>query len=160
MKTLKAFKVVLVILVLIILGGCSDQITSPSDHTTNPGSTGIPKDKVSEADDQVSSNYFNTRIKLGPNREYTFNVSNTGLAKFTAIDVERISNEMGDDLIAKNCRYLQIYGDGAKFDIALSCSSKGFDVKQIRLKNLSSRILDLNISLLGVKKAKNINSEW
>ncbi|MDQ3020961.1 MAG: hypothetical protein M3R36_10375, partial [Bacteroidota bacterium] len=96
MKNLKMFQAVLVILVLVIIAGCSDQITSTSDYETKPAS-GV---KESETGDQLTVNSFSTRIKLGPNREYTFNVSNTGLAKFTAIDVERISNEMGDDLIA------------------------------------------------------------
>ncbi|MDQ3022725.1 MAG: hypothetical protein M3R36_19500 [Bacteroidota bacterium] len=158
MNKLKAFKVVLVILVLIILAGCSDQITSTSDHTTNPGSTGISKDKVSEKGALLSINSYNTQIKLKPFRTYTFTVSNTGLAKFNSIDVQNLSENSDIDRKPIVCEYLLIYGD-SKDDIFLDCHSNGFEMKRISIENTSPYLLDLDVNLYGEKSKKNTNSE-
>lgn len=157
MNNLKSFSGVLII-VVSILAGCSDQITSSSDHTTNPGSSGVPKNKVSESAEKLSLKSFNTQIRLKPFRSYTFTKSNTGLDKINGIDVINLSDDPYLDKRPIECENLLVYGD-SKDDAFIHCSSKGLDLGRITVENTSAQMLDLDVFLQGVREKKATESE-
>jgi ABC-type phosphate transport system substrate-binding protein len=159
MNASKMFKAALVILAISILVGCSDQLTSPQDSlSNNSGGIGTTKFNGSETQDRIAENAFSTTMKLKPGQSYTFNVSNTGLAKFTAIDVVDLSIKPNEDKYAQDCYGISVFGD-TKDDIAVSCHSSGFEFKNLTVQNSSSGILGLRISLYGVKFKKSPKGE-
>jgi hypothetical protein len=151
MKTLKMFQAVLVILVISILVGCSDQLTAPIDQANNKsGGIRTPVTSVSKTQEILPIYSYSTQIGLKQFRSYTFNVSNTGLAKFTGIDVENLSIDPNEDKIALSCQDIAITGD-TKSDVKISCHSRGFEARQLTIQNLSSHLLVLRVSLYGIK---------
>lgn len=158
MNALKMFKAVLVILVLSILTGCSDQITSTAYETNGRGGSEKPLLKVTGAEDSRQNVVpviptFRTYLKLKPHRSYTFNLSNTGFSKFTSIDIENLTAKSEIDRVSNDCQNLAIYGE-IKSDVTLSCHSHSFNFKQITVENLSSRMLELDVTLLGIRYAE------
>ncbi len=149
MKVIKLIQIAVVAAAVALLIGCSDQISSP----TGSGESGL------QSEDLLSANSFSTQISLKPQKSYTFSLSNTGLTKFNSINAEVISSEPGVDLLTSKCADIAIYSN-PKLNNALSCQSGGFDVKQITVKNLSSRVIDVRVSLYGKRaKASNRDSE-
>ena len=158
MKNLKMILSAMAILILSILTGCSDSITSSGGEYVKSSNKG----RAPEMQEQISRPLFQTRIRLKPNRSYTFNQSNTGLSIFNSIDVSRIySNKINSENIDP-CGSLVIYGGDkelSKTVSALSCKSVNINVKEITIHNISSSMIDLEVILTGTKSVKNYNDE-
>lgn len=149
MKTIKMFQtaaVVLVLAVLTVIVGCSDQMTSP----TSSGEAN------SQYGDLLALNSFNTQITLKPHRSYTFNAANTGLKKITSIFVSAVSTEPDLDQMFLNCQDIVIQGD-KKSEKSLDCSSNGLDTKSITITNRTSNFKTLDVLLAGVKVNRAVN---
>ena len=158
MKNLKMILSAMAILILSILTGCSDSITSSGGEYVKSSNKG----RAPEMQEQISRPLFQTRIRLKPNRSYTFNQSNTGLSSFNSIDVGRIySNKINSENIDP-CGSLVIYGGDkelSKTVSALNCKSVNINVKEITIHNISSAMIDLEVILTGTKSVKNYNDE-
>ncbi len=137
MKTFKLLQIAVVTLVLSVIVGCSDQFTAP----TSGG------ESVSQSEDLLSLNSFNTQIRLRPYASYEFNVANTGLEKITAIDVS-FGPDLETEQLFLDCENIAIYG-ALKH---LNCHGSGFNEKSITVKNLSSKSVTLNVALAGERK--------
>lgn len=151
MKNLKMFPTAIVLCVISIFAGCSDQLNSPGDSesfrlTGNHGKEVIPTVEESFSPDK----YFRIQIKLKPHRVYRFNALNTGFDEINSIDVENLLPEASSEYPTE-CQDILIYGSTTDGD-ALDCHSKGFNLKEVIVENTGSKILDLDVSLEGVKK--------
>lgn len=151
MKTSKIYQAVVVVLAFSVLVGCRDQITSSGESESSIKEN--EKDVISPADENLVFNQaFNTQIKLKPFRSYTFNVSNAGFDQFNSIYIENLSMDRHNDKFPSQCQNLFVYGNTFHECIILGCDNKGFEAKEITIENLSSRMIDLKVSLGGIKK--------
>lgn len=149
MKTIKLFQTAAVVLILSVVVGCSDQITSPS--------SGGKTNSMSE--ELLSANSYSAQLKLRPQGTITFTKANTHLKKITSINAVAVTVEepgldllsaegSGLDLLSSECNKIAIYSY-PKTDHLLNCQSQGLDLNQITVKNVSSGLIDLKISLYG-----------
>lgn len=146
----------LTILILSILTGCNDGVTSSGGEYVKSSNKG----KAPEFQEQTARPLFHTQVRLKPNRSYTFNQSNTGLSSFTSINVSRIytGNENSENI--DPCGSLVIYGGDkelSKTVSALNCVSENINEKEITIHSISSTMTDLDVILTGVKPVKNYN---
>ncbi len=157
MKNLRMFQAAIVIFLVSLVVGCSDQLTSSGESenfelSKTPGKEVIPTVEESSSPD----NYFRIQIRLKPHRAYTFNASNTGFDELNSIDIENLSID-ADDVVAdsdKNegeCQDILVLGNTTD-DGLLSCHSRGFNFKEIIVENTGSRMLDLDVAIGGMKK--------
>lgn len=168
MKTLKMFIPVLAVLILSIITGCSE-VTDPVSSSGNTSENNENSVTVSVP----LAPAFQTYIRLKPHRAYTFNISNTGLSKITGIDIENVTVNPSSDSPALvneslpipvpiynvfDCEDLSVYGS-TKDDLLIGCHTRGFDLKKITVENVSSRMLDLKVSLYGIKAKKKAQEE-
>lgn len=151
MNSLKMFLTAISILVLSILTGCSDQITSS-------GETGSPKKgegvKVSETEETlpVIQNYV-AHIRIKPHRTYTFNESSTGYDRFYSIDIINQSAGADKDKEYSDCGGILVYSSQASKGY-LSCHSSGFEFKDLTVENTGSSFLDLEVTMKVFKQRK------
>lgn len=149
MNAFKMFQIALVITVLTFMTGCSDQITSSGNpESVSPASHGVMSASTENRDKPV----FKTQIRIKPNRSYTFRHDNTGFASINYIKVDLL-NEINDSE-SGNCSNFQITGKNNFEKSQLSCESKGFNVNEISIQNLTNKFLDLEVTLDGVKGNK------
>lgn len=156
MRTIRMFQIAFAVLVLSIFIGCSD-----SDNLTSSGSDNLPVTKskkgVSELEDNIPSPVpviptYRERIRIKPFRSYAFDVSNTGFKKITSVDIEQISSSEADANV-QSCSDFAIHGDSEQ-DAFISCHSNGLQYKRIVIENLTSKFVELEVSLTGVKEKK------
>lgn len=148
MKTLNLIKTAVVILVISILIGCSDQITSSGNVETQSNGKKLA---VSETGfDLPVKNVYRVEIRLKPYRSYTFNKSNTPFVKFTAFDIVNIVSPDEDKLIS-DCQDIKVYSTSVKYDKLLGCHGKGLNLSDITIENTTSQFISLRVELDGVK---------
>ncbi len=156
MKTFKMLQIAAVIFGLSVLIGCgnSDEIISSGSPGISPGTD----KRILETEENVPRPVpviptYRTQLKLKPNSSQTFEFSNTGFYKFTSIDVSSIGPSA--DRTVQDCSNISIYGD-SKNDQYISCHSGGFDFKKITIENTSSKDLELDVSIIGLKWNKTV----
>ncbi len=151
MKTLKSFLASLIVLVIAVYAGCNDQVTSSPDSDVSTYNKGHKP----EVDKQTGIPVFHTQIRLKPNRSYTFNYSNTGLIKFTSINIQNLYPGASAGLADQSCKDIKIYNKynhDKKGYVELNCQSNKLDLKEITVENTSSSFLDLDVILFGQKR--------
>jgi len=153
MNTLKMFQLVVLITVLSVMTGCSDQLTSSgnSDAISTASKTVLSESKntgeYSESTGIRNRSVVKTQIRLNPHSSFSFDYQNTGLTKFTSIRVVDLiaSPNFDTDL----CDKLQISGNDNLTKQILSCESSGFNLKEIVVSNISEEYLDADVTLSG-----------
>lgn len=157
MKAIRMFQIAVTALALSTFIGCSD-----SDNVTSSGAaddlpiTKIDKD-ASAAGDNVSVPIIPTHrvlIRIKPYRTYVFDASNTGFRKITSIDISELSQNEAD-VNVRSCLDFAIYGDSEN-DAFINCHSNGFEYKKLTVENLTSKFLELDVSLTGVKVKRSV----
>lgn len=149
MNAIRMFQIALVITVLSLMTGCSDQITSSGNsESVTSASHGVMSASTVNRDKPV----FKTQIRIKPNRSYTFRHDNTGFTTLSYIKVEYL-NDITDSKSDK-CSNFQITGKNNFEKNQLSCESKGFNANEISILNLTNKFLDLEVTLDGVKGNK------
>lgn len=136
MRTINLIITAILVVAVIWAAGCGNNSLSPvsSDITNN-----------NSADTEYSTNLssFHGSIKLAPNQTYVLNYQSTGLRVFNSI-------------LVSDCRepntILEIVGYYDDEQIILGCSNTGFQVYSISMRNISSRILNLNVSMTGSER--------
>ncbi|MDQ3022724.1 MAG: hypothetical protein M3R36_19495 [Bacteroidota bacterium] len=157
MNTLKMFLSITLFFVLSILTGCNNSggPVSSSDfsanETINKGSTTVNEGLPIIL--PVIPTY-KEQIRLKPFRSYTFNFSNTKFLKITSVDINAIPSGPSPGIVTFDCRDLSIYGDN-KNDVEITCHSRDLDASWLTIENLSSKMLNLDVSLLGIELKKN-----
>ncbi len=151
MNSLKMFLAAISILVLSVITGCSDQITSS-------GETGSPKKgegvKVSETEESLPViQNFTARIRVKPYRTFTFNEFSTGYDRFYSIDINNLSAGADKDKESSDCGSILVYSSQTSKG-SLSCHSSGFEVKDLTVENTGSSFLDLEVSMKVFKQRK------
>lgn len=161
MNAIRMFQTAVTTLVIIILAGCSD-----SDNLTSSGATGnLPKTSSKKDVSTVEENIpapvpvpviptHRVSIRIKPYRTYVFDASNTGFKKITSVDIAELSQNESD-INVRSCRDFAIYGD-SKNDTFINCHSNGFQYSKIVIENLTSKFLELDVSLTGVREKKSI----
>ena len=134
MKTFKMFQTAVILTVLSILVGCSEQSTAPLSSEY----------QIKSQSSEKIDNSFTIQIRLKPNRSYVFNIANTGLEKFYAIDIQN------SDI---DCKEIVVFGD-SKYNYDLSCHNKKFESKNVTIQNIGSRMIDLTVTLTGIRAKK------
>ena len=159
MRNLKMFQAALVLAVLSIVVGCSDQFTSPNQEFVKSSNKGKGSDLTHEkssanvinpveADKHVNPLYH-TQISLKPGGVYKFELSNTGLNRFTSVDVSRVETaSQKAEKIFDPCDGINVYSNSKK---SLSCHSKNFKEREIYVQNTSSIALDFDVLLFGTQ---------
>lgn len=149
MNAIRMFHIALVITVLSVLTGCSDQITSSGNtESVSSASHGVTSASTVHRDKPV----FKSQIRLKPNRSYTFRYENSGFATINYIKVDYL-NDITDSQTDK-CSSFQITGKNNFEKNQLSCESKGFNANEISILNLTDKFLDLEVTLDGIKGNK------
>ncbi len=152
MSNLKIFKTAIVIFVVSLLAGCSDQLTSPGSGNFE-SSNKTKQEAASTVEKSITKDqYFRIQIKLKPHRAYIFNVSNTNFYAINSIDVQNLSLDPNSDRYLNKCQDIIVYGSTTD-DVLLNCHSTGLNLKEIVVENISSKMLDLNVTLGGLKKS-------
>lgn len=133
MKTIKSIITAIFVVAVIWAAGCGNNpLSTLSSDITNSNSAGTEYSK------NLSS--FNGNIKLAPGQTYVLNYQSTGLRLFNSI-------------LISDCREpnisLEIVGYYDDEQIILGCSNTGFQVYSISMRNISSRRLNLNVSITG-----------
>ncbi|MBL8006472.1 MAG: hypothetical protein JNJ56_02995 [Ignavibacteria bacterium] len=144
MNTLKSIIPATAMLILSVLTGCSDQLVSTGELSSNTDS------RQSSAIIDKSS-VFHTVIRLKPSRSYRFNTSNTGFVKINSINAENLSLSPDEDKLVTECQDMAI--NGTDNDLNLDCKSKGLDLKEIEIVNTGSRMIDIDVKLTGTKNS-------
>lgn len=140
MKTLRMLQIAIAVLLIAAVTGCSD----------SPVTTGGQKSEVTNKTGSSADNKLLTYVKLKPGRSFEFNSSNTGFLRILGIDIKNLSVSEESARPQGDCQDLLVYS-GPKADQAFDCHSKGFSVRTITVENTGSRIIDLQVSLTGVK---------
>ncbi len=90
---------------------------------------------------------------------YKLNEANSGLYELNAVDIQILSQDPYNEKILCSCQDILVYSeetlskDGSTIDdVILSCHSKGFNLKEIIIRNKGAKTMDLDIQLIGVKK--------
>lgn len=130
MKTIKTVTAAMIISILSIITGCSDQITSSSDQ-----------EKIALHSQSLSE--FALRLKLSPGEIYVLNNENTSLAEFNELSV--LSSVPCFDII----EITAYYEDEA---VSLESESRGFQARILMIENLTNTDIELDITLKGVGK--------
>lgn len=143
MKTIKILQTGLVIIVLSILIGCSDQLMNPELSTNNNSSNSYSE--LSTVNSALIS--LETQLDLKPNGSYTFDNSNTKFAKIKSIDAEIITVSLPAYI---DCNNLFIYSKSSALDVLINCKSNGLDLKDITIENTSDEAISLSVKLTGV----------
>ena len=144
MNTLKSIIPATAMLILSVLTGCSDQLVSTGELSSNTDS------RQSSAIIDKSS-VFHTVIRLKPSRSYRFNTSNTGFVKINSIKADNLSLSPDEDKLVTECQDMAI--NGTDNDLNLDCKSKGLDLKEIEIVNTGSRMIDIDVKLTGTKNS-------
>ncbi len=153
MKNLKIIRTLIVIFIALLLIGCSDQLTSSGESENFEPTKSTGKGYIPEVDMRLSiDKFFRIQIVLKPYRSYTFNASNTGFVEFNSINIKNLSLPLNIDPYTTECHNIFVYGNTLHECIVLGCDNKEFNVKEITIENLGSEMIDLNVSLGGVKK--------
>ena len=136
MRTINSIITAILIVAVIWAAGCGNNPLSPvSSDITNSNSA------ETEYSKNLSS--FNANIKIAPNQTYVLNYESTGLRLFSSI-------------LVADCRepntVLEIVGYYDDEQLILGCSNTGFQVYSISMRNISSRNLNLNVSMTGTDR--------
>lgn len=148
MKTLKSIQTALLIPVITIFAGCTDQITSPGDTFMKTNN----KEYKPEVDRHIIISEFHSQIRLKPYRFYTFNYKNTGLVRFTSINVNHVNNIQSEGLDDVLCRNIIVYDNSSTNKEtygSIGCQNSNLDLKEITIENTGSSFLDLDVVLSG-----------
>lgn len=140
MKTLKMLQVAIIALTFAAVTGCSD----------SPLTTGGQKSEVINRPESSADNKVLVNVRLKPGRSYEFNSSNTGFLNIIGIDIKNLSVFEEFARPQGDCQDLLVYS-GPKADQVFDCHSKGFSVRKITVENTGSHMVDLQVSLTGVK---------
>lgn len=145
MKTLKMLKAAILIVVIAITTGCSDQLTS----------TGVMEQNSSVNDaSKIHAATHYEQIRLKPNRSFTFDGNNTSLSRFYSVRVEEIGSNQNDDRSENVCNKISVFSASSADDRIFQCTESGFDVSGITIQNNSSEMLDLMVTVTGKLKDK------
>lgn len=136
MNTFKIIKTTILITVLTILAGCSEEITSPVTAGKNQD-RGNP-----EVQENLSTNVYHSKFTLYPHESYSFGYENTGFYSFNSISVPNCE-EIKDGI--------EVTGYLDDEALLLECSSKGFWVSSIMITNITGNKSEIDIYLTGSK---------
>ncbi len=138
MKTLKSATAIMVICVLSILTGCSDQILTPVTQSSGSDL------KVNIAEENKSDVLrYQSKISLKPNQSYSYSYESTGFYSFNSISVLNCGDTKSG---------LDISGYMDDQALTLDCNSTGFYVWSITIVNTTGEAVDLDVTLTGSKK--------
>lgn len=151
MSNLKMFQAAIVIIVLSILVGCSDNITSSGETGSPKKGEGVNASETEESLPVIQS--YRTQIRVKPHRTYTFDQISTGFDRFYSIDINNLTVSTNTDKEISECGDILVYSSQLSKG-SLSCHSKGFEVKEITVENTGSSFLDLNVSMKVFKQKK------
>lgn len=144
MNNLKSIITATAMLILSVLTGCSDQLVSTGELSSNTDS----RQSAAIID---KSSVFHTVIRLKPSRSYRFNISNTGFVKINSINAENLSLSPDEDKLVTECQDMAI--NSTDNDLNLDCKSKGLDLREIEIVNTGSRMIDIDVKLTGTKNS-------
>lgn len=144
MNNLKSIITATAMLILSVLTGCSDQLVSTGELSSNTDS----RQSAAIID---KSSVFHTVIRLKPSRSYRFNISNTGFVKINSINAENLSISPDEDKLVTECQDMAI--NSTDNDLNLDCKSKGLDLREIEIVNTGSRMIDIDVKLTGTKNS-------
>lgn len=144
MNNLKLIITATAMLILSVLTGCSDQLVSTGELSSNTDS----RQSAAIID---KSSVFHTVIRLKPSRSYRFNNSNTGFVKINSINAENLSLSPDEDKLVTECQDMAI--NSTDNDLNLDCKSKGLDLREIEIVNTGSRMIDIDVKLTGTKNS-------
>ncbi|MBL8006473.1 MAG: hypothetical protein JNJ56_03000 [Ignavibacteria bacterium] len=140
MKTLRMLQIAIAALLFAAVMGCSD----------SPVTTGGQKSEVINRPESSADNKLTLYVRLKPGRSYEFNSYNTGFFKIIGIDIKNLSVSEESARPQGDCQDLLVYS-GTKADQAFDCHSRGFAVRKITVENTGSRMIDLQVTLTGVR---------
>jgi hypothetical protein len=151
MSNLKMFHAAIVIMVLSIFVGCSDNITSSGETGSPQKGEGVKASETEESLPVIQS--YRTQIRVKPHRTYKFDEISTGFDRFYSIDINNLSVNINTDKEVTECGDILVYSSQLSKG-SLSCHSKGFEVKEITVENTGSSFLDLDVTLKVFKQKK------
>lgn len=131
MNNFKQITAALLMMILSIITGCSDEYLSPLS------SSGTNKTFTS---DEVPSTHFETVRELKAGETILFHKNNTGLTTIEAISIEQCDKLM---------QQLEVTGYTGDMGYVLGCDLKGFAVRTVMIRNISNRDVSINIHLYG-----------
>lgn len=134
MKALKMIQTAIAVIVISVLAGCSDQLISPTASNDTNNSV-----EINSAGNQAANNVFHSKIGLKPYQSYSFDYLNTGFFTFNSIWV-------ADKEVKSK---LEIFGYLDDEVIVLNEESKGFFVRTISIQNVTSKALEIDVTLSG-----------
>ncbi len=137
MTTLKTFQTVFLTAAISILAGCSDEITSLVSVSQEQKKAAEP-----EAEENLSTNSFHSKIILSPGQSGSFSYENTGFYRFNSILIPEC-NEIKNDI--------EVTGYLDDLALVLGCSAKEFWVASVTITNISVHKIELDIHLTGSK---------
>ena len=148
MNSLKIIRIALIIAVLSIVTGCSDQITSSGDRESFNKDKGTDAQSIERGLPVIPTYKF--QIILKGHSKFDLDKLSTGLDKLYSIDITKTSAD-GDKLIS-DCNEILIYNIYA--DMFLDCHSHGFDFSSLTIENTGSSYKTLDILVRGIKFVK------
>lgn len=134
MRALKMIQTAIAVIVISVLGGCSDQLLTPAASGDTTGSV-----EINSAGNQTANNVFHSKIGLKPYQSYSFDYVNTGFFTFNSIWIS------GREAKSK----LEIFGYLDDEVLVLNEESKGFFVRTISIQNITSQALEIDVTLSG-----------
>ncbi|MBK8552120.1 MAG: hypothetical protein IPL53_14085 [Ignavibacteria bacterium] len=136
MLKIKSTITAVMVMLLSIMTGCSDQIVSPFSQSTGP-------DAVSNAPGiKKNPDVFYSKITLKPRQAFTYSHKNTVFSSFNSISILNC----GD---AKSS--VEILGYLNDVVMVLGCNSKGFIANSITIENKTQNSVELDVFLTGVQ---------
>lgn len=145
MKTLKIFVAAVLMTVIAIITGCSDQITS-NGLTDNSNSVDKTPGKHASS--------FEMYVRIKPFHTFRIDESNTSLSRFNSLRVVDPNPSAVDINNPGVCDDLLIFSESAKDDRIITCNETGLDVADLEIQNYSSKMIDLKVTVTGKLKEK------
>lgn len=145
MKTIKMLQTGLMIAVLTILIGCSDQFMNPDLSSKNNLSDGSGKSNTENS----ATNSLTTILDLKPNSSFTFDNTNTDFKKINSINAEIITVRLP---AYQDCNNLIFYSKKSNSDIEINCISKGLNLEDLTIENTGDDVIKVSLILTGELK--------
>lgn len=152
MKTFKLLQTGIAALLIAVLIGCSDSITTSGFNEKPDGS--ISNNETGSAQTLVSS--YSSEIRLKPNQSITFEALHIGLNSIKSFSVDKVL-DLQSTRKADLCQDLRITGFNMNSNRYLfSCREEKVDLTSLTIDNISSNFVTLNVQFTGVKSKGSI----
>ncbi len=139
MFKIKSTVLAVLLIVLFIMSGCSEDVISPLSENGETGKA------ASDADATIDSKKFHSKISLKPRQTVEFHAGNTIFRSFNSISILNCG-------ITKSS--LEILGYANDAILLLSCNSNDFFAYSITIENKTRSSIELDVFLGGILKRK------